>query len=511
MFGKEREKIIIQPDQEKNQLKVSKNLQTNIDNLYNTLDKPDDLKIRTLTFGDIDIKSAFAFIEGIVDPQTVHESILGNLEQQEQLPEESDSLFEHIYEKSISVNDVQKVNSFEDLTNSLLAGSTILMIDGVACAMVIDTIGGEERAIEEPVSETLIRGPRSGFVENIQTNLALIRRRAKDADLRFKTYTVGTRSKTTIVLAYVDGIINPDYLEEAKKRIESIDIDIIPESGYVEEWIEDSFLSPFPQISNTERPDTLVGAMMQGKFAIIVDGTPFALFAPITFPNLLQSPEDYYERWLLGSLLRILRYFGAFNSIFLPALYIALIGLQPGLVPTHLAFSIAGTREGVPFPPVVEAILMVVTMEMLQEAGARLPQTIGQTIGIVGGLVIGEAAVQAGVVSPIMVIVIALTAISNFTIPTYSVGISFRIVRFLFIIAAGMFGLYGIVLVYIMINIHFVNLKSFGVPYSSSFAPFYPSDWHDIIVRTPLQTIKSRPGSLNTIDSTSLDNKGEKS
>lgn len=511
LFGKEREKIVIQPNQQESQLKISNNVQTNIDNLYNILDNPDDLKIRTLTLGSKDIKVAFAFIEGIVDAPTIHESILGNLEQQDQLPEESDPLFEHIYNKSIAVNDVEKTNSFDDMTNSLLSGSTIIMIDGVACALTVETIGGEQRAIEEPVSETLIRGPRSGFVENIQTNLALIRRRAKDSDLRFKTYNVGTRSKTTIVLGYVEGIINPEYLEEAKKRIESIDIDIIPESGYIEEWIEDSFLSPFPQISNTERPDTIVAAMMQGKFAIIVDGTPFALFAPVDFSNLLQSPEDYYERWLLGSLLRMLRYFGAFNSIFLPALYIALIGLQPGLVPTHLAFSIAGTREGVPFPPIVEAILMVITMEMLQEAGARLPQTIGQTIGIVGGLVIGEAAVQAGVVSPIMVIVIALTAISNFAIPTYSVAISFRIVRFSFIIAAGLFGLYGIVLVYIMINIHFVNLKSFGVPYSSSFAPFYPSDWHDIIVRTPLQTIKSRPGSMNTIDNTSLNNKGEKS
>src|SRR5699024_4561574 len=218
---------------------------------------------------------------------------------------------------------------------------------------------------------------------------------------------------------------------------------------------------------------------------------------------------DYYERWLLGSLLKMLRYFGAFNSIFLPALYIALISLQPGLIPSHLAFSIAGTREGVPFPPVVEAILMVITMELLQEAGARVPQTIGQTIGIVGGLVIGEAAVQAGVVSPIMVIVIALTAISNFAIPAYVVAISFRIVRFAFILAAGLFGLYGIVLVYIMVNIHFVNLKSFGVPYSSSFAPFYPSDWHDIIIRTPIQTIKYRPGFMKTVDETSLKNREE--
>src|SRR5699024_7035635 len=262
LFGKEREKIVIQPNQQESQLKIINNVQTNIDNLYNILDNPDDLKIRTLTLGSKDIKVAFAFIEGIVDAPTIHESILGKLEQQDQLTEKGDSDFEQSH-------------SCADMTNSLLSGSTIIMIDCVACTMTVETIGGEQRAIEEPVSETLIRGPRSGFVENIQTNLALIRRRAKDSDLRFKTYNVGTRSKTTIVLGYVEGIINPEYLEEAKKRIESIDIDIIPESGYIEEWIEDSFLSPFPQISNTERPDTIVAAMMQGKFAIIVDGTPF--------------------------------------------------------------------------------------------------------------------------------------------------------------------------------------------------------------------------------------------
>ena len=336
----------------------------------------------------------------------------------------------------------------------------MLFIDGMTEVLVINTIGGEFRAIEEPVTETLIRGPRSGFVESVQTNQALIRRRVRDPSLRFETHLIGQRSKCTVVLAYMDGIIHPALLKEVNRRLHSIDVDIIPESGYIEEWIEDSFLSPFPQMLNTERPDKAVAAIMQGKFAIIVDGTPFVLIAPINFSNVMQSPEDYYERWEIGSLLRLLRYLGAFISIFLPSLYIALISLQPGLLPTHLVFSIAGTREGVPFPPVVEALLMVVTMELLQEAGARLPQTIGQTIGIVGGLVIGEAAVQAGIVSPIMVIVIALTAIANFAIPSYSVAISFRIVRFGFIFAAGAFGMYGIILVYIMINIHFVNLKA---------------------------------------------------
>src|SRR5699024_11387518 len=294
--------------------------------------------------------------------------------------------------------------------------------------------------------------------------------------------------------AYIDGVINPKIVKEINRRLKSIDMDDAPESGYIEQWIEDSFLSPFPQCLNTERPDKVSASLMDGKLAIFLDGTPFVLIFPATLASGLQSPEDYYERWAVGTLLRGLRYLAAFISIFFPALYVALVSYHPGMIPPKLAFSIAATREGVPFPPFLEALLMVITMEMLQEAGARLPQTIGQTIGIVGGLVIGEAAVQAGVVGPIMVIVIALTAISNFAILTYSVAISFRIVRFSFIIAAGLFGLYGIVLVYIMINIHFVNLKSFGVPYSSSFAPFYPSDWHDIIVRTPLQTIKFRLG-----------------
>lgn len=508
--GKER--IVIHPTKEENAtftLKVSSNLQTNIDNVSNLLDKPDDLKIRNLTFGDTSIEGAIVFLEGLVEPIAIQQSILGNLESAEDYPNNSEQLLQFIYTKYIAINDVQKAQIFDELTTKLLAGYTILFIDGVSDVLVIETIGGEFRAIEEPVTETLIRGPRAGFVENIQTNLGLIRRRAKDSNLRFDTHIAGSRSHTSIVVAYIKDIIQPEILEEVNRRLATIDIDMIPESGYVEEWIEDSFLSPFPQILNTERPDKAVAAMMQGKVAIIVEGTPIVLIAPTSFTSVLQSPEDYYERWLIGSLLRILRYFAAFIALFLPALYIALISLQPAMLPTDLVFSIAGSREGVPFPPVIEATLMVVTMELLQEAGARLPQTIGQTIGIVGGLVIGEAAVQAGIVSPIMVIVIALTAIATFVIPSYSMAISFRIVRFAFMFAAGIFGMYGIILIYIMINIHFVNLTSFGVPYSSSFAPFYPSDWYDTVLRAPIQTDKMRPKFMRTKDDIFLDNKKE--
>lgn len=481
-------------------VKISKNLQTNLDNIKNMLDTPSDLQIRKLKLGEANISCAVISIEGIVDSKTVQLSILNSIERAHNVPTQSKELFEFINDKLISANDVQQEQVLDKVSLRLLYGHTIVYVDGIDRALVVDTIGGQTRAIEEPVSETLIRGPRTGFVENLQINLALIRREIRDPNLRFKTYLTGRRSKKGIVMAYVAGVANPQIIKEIERRLQSIDMDIVQGTGTIEEWIEDSFLSPFPQLLNTERPDKTVAAIMQGKVAILLEGTPFVLIAPMVFSNVLQSPEDYYERWSVGSLLRTLRYLAAFIAVFLPSLYIALISLQPGLIPSDLIFSISETREGVPFSPLIEAILMVITMELLQEAGARLPQTIGQTIGIVGGLVIGEAAVQAGIVSPIMVIVIALTAIATFAIPSYSVGISFRLTRFSFMIAAGIFGLYGIILVYIMVNIHMVNLKSFGVPYSAPFAPFYKSDWHDVVIRTPIQTIKKRPQYLQTED-----------
>lgn len=510
LFSRRRTPTKNNDEQENFTLKVSENIETNIDNLNNMLDEPDDLKIRKLKLGDENILCAIAFIEGIVNEKSVQVSILGNIEKvADDLPNEPQKLFDELYDKHIAINDVQKVTTLDDVSLALLSGKTILYINGVGTALTLETIGGELRAIEEPLTETLIRGPRTGFVEVLQVNIALIRRNTKDPNLRFKTYQAGRRSKKNLVIAFVDGIVNPALVEEVNRRMKTIDIDLVQESGYVEEWIEDSFLSPFPQMLNTERPDKVVAAIMQGKVAILIDGSPFVLLAPVTFSNILQSPEDYYERWTIGSLLRLLRYLGVAISVLLPSLYIALISLQPGMVPSDLVFSIAGTRETVPFPPVIEALLMVITMELLQEAGARLPQTIGQTIGIVGGLVIGEAAVQAGIVSPIMVIVIALTAIANFAVPTFSFAISFRIIRFGFMFAAAAFGLFGIVLVYIMVNIHLVNLKSFGMPYTTPFAPFFSSDWNDIFIRAPLPTIAKRPVHLLTEDDISLDQKGE--
>lgn len=501
-----RRKNVNKSDNEGFPLKLVSQLEKNLDTLRMMLDEPSDLVIRKFVLRSSGYTCAIAYIDGLVDSQLLHDNIMKNVQlvgERDSLPESNSEMLEEVYQEMISIAGIEKVNSLDALTNGLLYGDTIFYLDGVDIVLKMDTRGWEGRQIEDPVSEGVIRGPREGFVENLQTNIMLIRRHIRDPNLRLKSHKIGRRSKKNFVVAYVDGIIHPNILDELNRRLETIDMDDAPESGFIEQWIEDSVFSPFPQVTNTERPDKVSAALLQGKAAILLDGTPFALIVPVTFGNTMQSPEDYYERWTIGTLLRMLRYFAAFIAIFLPALYIALVSFQPGLLPTKLAFSIAAAREGVPFPAFIEALLMVITMELLREAGARLPKSIGQTIGIVGGLVIGDAAVSAGIVSPIMVIVVALNAIASFAIPEYSLAISFRIIVFGFMFAAAILGIFGIILAYIMVNIHIVNLKSFGVPYSTPFAPTFFGDWNDLVLRAPVQEIVKRPKYMQTKDNKS--------
>ncbi|AXI11084.1 spore germination protein [Oceanobacillus zhaokaii] len=480
-----------QQNQIKTGIELGTELKENLNNIKTLLDKPNDLVIRETSLGGTDYKCAIVYLSGLVDQNLVNNNILKVI--QSNKSEIDSSRIDEVFQEIIAITDIKKGNKFDEVIYSLLSGSTLFYLDGMDTVLILATSGREERSIEEPQSEALIRGPREGFVESVQTNIALIRQDIKNPNLRFKSHDVGKISKRTIVVSYIDGIVNPIILQEVNRRLKSIDLDVVSESGFVEQWIEDSFLSPFPQMINTERPDRVSSALLQGKVGILVDGTPFALIAPITYSETLKSLEDYYERWIVGTLIRLLRYVGTFIALFLPAIYIALVSYHQGLIPTQLAFSIATTREGVPFPSFVEAMLMIITMEILQEAGARLPKNLGQTIGIVGGLVIGESAVSANIVSPIMVIVVALTAISSFTNPSYSAGIGFRMLRFFFMIAAAIFGLYGIILAYIMLNIHIVNLKSFGIPYSTPFAPALLKDWKDSAIRAPITMLEKQP------------------
>lgn len=487
-------------------LHTSKNLVVNIDNIKNMLPDSNDLVIRKFTIRGTNYQAAIAYIDGLVDSQLVHENILKNmLVERKKLPANAPELFDVLREEIISITDIQLGYSLGDVADAILYGKTALYLDGMDKVLLMDTAGWLSRNIEEPTTETVVRGPKEGFIEDVRTNMMLIRRHIRDPNLRFKQFSIGKRGKSTLVVAYINDITHPDLVKEVTRRIDSIDMDVALESGYIEQWIEDSFLSPFPQILNSERPDRIATGLLRGKIAILLDGTPFVLIAPVTIGYLLQAPEDYYERWLIGTLLRVLRYGAAFLAIFLPGIYIALVTYHQGMIPTDLALSIAATRESVPFNPFIEAIAMGMTMELLREAGARLPTTVGQTIGIVGGIVIGDAAVQAGIVSPIMVIVVALTAIASFAIPTFSVVISFRIIRFGLMGLAAFLGLFGLILGYIMINIHIARLKSFGVPYSTPFSPTFWQDWKDLILRVPIPMLTTRPQHLETLDDKSGD------
>jgi spore germination protein KA len=301
---------------------------------------------------------------------------------------------------------------------------------------------------------------------------------------------------------YIKEVANDKIVEEVHKRLDNIDIDGILESGYIEELIQDETFTPFPTMINTERPDIVAAGLLEGRIAILVDGTPFALLLPALFVHFFQASEDYYQRFDIGTLLRMLRYLSFFLTLLVPSVYVAATTFHQEMLPTPLLISLAAQREGVPFPAVVEAMMMEVTFEILREAGVRMPRAVGQAISIVGALVLGEAAVQAGIVSPVMVIVVSITAISSFVSPTFNMAIATRIIRFIFMLLAATFGLYGIAVGLLAMALHLCSLRSFGIPYMSPMAPLIAADQRDTIIRFPHWAFFKRPRLINQKDMT---------
>ncbi|EPY10808.1 MULTISPECIES: spore germination protein [Paenibacillus] len=466
----------------------------------------EDVNIRLFRLGYTTQRAALVFVGGISDRDFIDKHLLECLMGDLQPPSEGGAIAspDYMYTKEYLIEHILPVGSMKenrivnDCTYDVLKGDTALFIEGHIGAIMFNTRKVKVRGVDEPPSEVLVRGPRLAFNECLVDNMTLLRQQGENKKLTFIHRRVGTRVQREMVLAYIEDIADKQLVTDVLDRISKIDIDDVPDSSYIEQLIEDNYLSPFPQLQSTERLDRTFCALMEGRVAIFLEGSPYAVLAPATFTMLLQSPEDYYERWMAGTLVRCLRYFAAFVSTFGPSLYISLISFHQGLIPTKLALSIAGTRVGVPFPSIIEVLIMEVALEILREAGLRLPKPIGQTVGIVGGLVIGDAAVRAGIVSPFTVIVVAVTAITSFAIPQYSAGISLRILRFIAIFFASILGLYGVVLFFLVLCSHLVKLKSFGVPYMSPAVPYRLSDWKDFILRAPLRLMKKRPKMLDT-------------
>lgn len=392
--------------------------------------------------------------------------------------------------------DVKEVEGMDAMANAVLSGDSAIFVEGSKTGLVIATRGWPARGVSEPATESVVRGPRDGFTETIRFNTVLVRRRIRDTKLKIKMISVGTRSRTDVALVYVDDIVRPELVETIEKRIDKYVIDAIYDSGYIEQLIEDSWKSPFPQTQATERPDKFAASLLEGRVGILVDNSPFGIIVPATLNAFYQASEDYYQRWQIMTFTRILRYIVSFLSFALPGLYIATLNFQPQMLPTSFAISIAASREGITFSTVMEIIVMELIFELFREAGIRAPGAIGHVIGLVGGIVIGQAAVDARIISPMIIIIVASTAICTFAIPDYSLTSAFRLIRYLFIALAAVFGLYGFLIAMLLVLIHLSSLESFGIPY---LAPYNISDQNDskdlkdTILRFPTFMQTTRP------------------
>ncbi len=453
---------------------LSYNIKENLEIIKKNFGLSNDINYREFSFGkNLQIKAALIFLEGMTSKTEINDIIMKPFMYDIRLTNLEEELnFDNlnaIKTSMLSSSSVQQVSLIKDIVEGCLTGDTILLIDKTKDALVVNTRGWDKRAIAEPKTESSVRGPREGFTETLQVNKAMLRRKIKNQNLIMEEMKIGKQTKTSVCIAYLNGIVNPKLISEIKYRLNRINTDAILESGYIEQFIEDAPFSIFTTVGNSEKPEKVAAKLLEGRAAIFVDGTPFVLTVPLLFVEGFQSSEDYYSRPYYSSFVRIIRFTAYSISLLAPGIYVALSSYDYDLIPKDLLFTMAAARELVPFPAVIEAILMLITFEILREAGVRLPRNEGQAISIVGALVIGQAAVSAGLVGAPMVIVISLTAVSSFVVTPHLD--SSMILRIIFIVMAGTFGAFGILIALLGVLIHLCSLKSFGTPYLSPLTP----------------------------------------
>lgn len=473
---------------------LERSLKANESTIRNAFGNSGDLVIRYLRLGVVPQQEVLiSYIDGLVDTSLVSKAVVAGILNSAQKPGSYSSTVELLEQNMLLSGKVNRSSQVMEVLDALSVGHCVVLVEGYNTALLCDVRGAEHRSLEEPTTEVVVRGSKEGFTETLRVNTSILRRRIGSPRLWFEEMVVGRISKTRVTIAYIKGLASEKLVEEVRRRIEGVEVDSISESGQLEEYIEDAPLSPFPTIMRTERPDRVTGALKEGRIAVLTDGTPFVLVLPATFTMFLTATEDYYERFMVGSTLRFLRFVTFFISLIFPSVYVAITTFHQEMLPTPLVLAIAAQREGVPFPAVAEALLMEVAFEILREAGVRLPMVIGPAISIVGVLILGQAAVEASLVSSAMIIVVAVTAIASFATPVYSLGISVRLLRFPLIILASTLGLFGVFAGLFMLLIHLCALRSFGVPYLEPLAPVVTSDLKDALIRSPWWKLDTRP------------------
>ncbi|MCI8628748.1 MAG: spore germination protein [Firmicutes bacterium] len=476
---------------------ISKNLEKNITIIENAFQNCGDIVKRRFFVGEKkDIAVYMIYTDNIVNGSAIEESILTNIMNRCRIDGKKEGMLKRLNEEVIAIGEMNEVKTFQEIFDAVLLGDTILLMDENDIALQASTKGFPSRGVSEAKTEVVVQGPKDAFTEIGATNIVLIRRRIRDTKLKVKRTKVGKRSKTDVAILYMEDIVRKEILQEVEYRINQIDIDVILDSGYIDQLLENRWLSPFPQLQMTERPDKAASALLEGRVVIVIDNTPFVVIAPATLNVFFQASEDYYDRWEIMSFIRLIRYCAGFLAVALPGLYIALTVFHPSMLPTNLALKIAETRQNIPFPAVGEILIMELAFELLREAGIRLPSPVSSTIGIVGGIIIGQAAVEAGIVSPSVVIVSALTGICTFVIPNIALVSGLRLTKYIVLIFSAFLGLYGFWLALILMLIHMASLKSFHIPFLYPFCSASVNNYNDLedsIFRLPLWFMKKRP------------------
>lgn len=474
---------------------INNDLERNIRYIKEKIGINSDVEFRELPLNVQSHKRAYLiFIKNFVDADSINLKVILPLSQ---LAKKLDE--DHI----LQILPLTHIEQTKDLTLSIeniFKGNVLLLFENSEIGYLLPLMNKQKRSIEEASNEKTIRGARDGFIEDIDTNIFLIRHRLPISTLQMEELTVGTRTKTRVAVLHVSDIADTAILDELKNRIKKINVDAIIDSGMLEQYIEDNPKSIFPQINSTQRPDKAVAALLEGKICIICDTAPSVLILPAVFVNFLSASDDYYERTLVGSFNRLLSYIAVFVTIALPSLYIALTSFHPELIPFNLLIPLAQARKGLPFPPFIEVILLELGVEFLREMGLRMPESVGRSLGVVGGIVLGDAAIKANLVSPGMVIIVGTTAIASFTITEYSMVLSLRLVRFLIIILSSLFGAFGVAIGVLFVIVHLIRMNSFNIPYLSPFAPLRADDIKDTFFRTFLFKMKKRPKHMHVND-----------
>jgi spore germination protein KA len=440
-----------------------------------------------------ELRYGIVFCDGMVSSAVINDNVVRPLMLSD-VPQPGPGLMDSLTTQVVQIAEAEQTEDFMKIIQSVTYGDTILFADGASKALILNTKGFESRSIMEPDSEKTLTGPREGFSESLMKNLSLIRRRVRTHELKMKMLTLGRRMQTAACVCYIEGIVSKKILNELLTRLSRIDIDGVLDTNYITEMIRENRYSPFRTVGYTERPDSVIAKLLEGRIAIFLDGTPTVLTVPYLFIENFQSSEDYYLSFYYTSFSRLLRILGFLLTVSVPGLYIAIVAFHHEMLPTPLLINIAIERQGVPLPAAVEAFVMLVVFDILRETGVRMPSSVGQALSIVGALVIGQAAVQAKLVAAPMIIVVATTGITNLLVPKSNAPVIYF--RFFVLLLSSMFGLFGFVIGMSVMAIHVFNLQSLGIPQVTLTGMLNYQEWKDVPVRSPWWDMVNRTPSM---------------